>query len=138
MSSRSISVVPGSDLPDRVRLARRMARLSQSKLAVALGVTASAVAQWENPEGTRPSIERLEIIAELAHVNFDWLATGRGRAKRFKTAENTIAAVELSAFAQDLDEEVLLQEFRRLPSRMRLLTLELLKAYGHRFEKKSD
>jgi transcriptional regulator with XRE-family HTH domain len=68
-----------SNLPTRVRQARRRAGLSQTGLAAATGVNRSAVAQWERREGCTPRNENLAKIAVATKTQYEWLATGRGR-----------------------------------------------------------
>ena len=58
-------------MAQRIRLARRRAGLSQAELAKRSAVTASAVAQWEHPRGTRPSLDRLQAIAKAMSVQMD-------------------------------------------------------------------
>ena len=65
----------------RVRQARRHANLSQQQLATKVGVHRSAVAQWEQAHGCHPTVENLARIASITGVQFEWLATGRGRMK---------------------------------------------------------
>jgi len=66
---------------NRIRQARRHANLSQQQLATLVGVHRSAVAQWEQPGGSNPTVENLARVAAVASVSFEWLATGRGRMK---------------------------------------------------------
>ena len=66
---------------NRVRQARRSAKLSQKELALLVGVHRSAVSQWEQPAGSMPTLENLARIAVTTSVQFEWLATGRGRMK---------------------------------------------------------
>ncbi|HZP66335.1 MAG TPA: helix-turn-helix domain-containing protein [Rudaea sp.] len=99
-------------LSDRLRLARSAARLSQAELAHRLGVTPSAVAQWEKVTGTRPGIARLRAIAVATCTNFHWLATGDG-APAAPIGEGA-TSVNLRTFARDEQEEALLDFFRRL------------------------
>lgn len=66
---------------NRVRQARRAAGLSQQELAVRVGVHRSAVAQWEKPSGSNPTMENASRIALSTAVSFEWLVTGRGRMK---------------------------------------------------------
>jgi transcriptional regulator with XRE-family HTH domain len=107
-------------LADRIRRARRGARLSQNGLATRVGVTPSAVAQWEHPDGTSPALTRLQSIATATAVNFEWLATGRGAQQRgFTNAAGETPAVKLELFALDDAEETLLRRFRALPPRAR-------------------
>ncbi len=56
---------------------RREKRLSQQALADLIGVSRSALAQWET-DMSRPSLDNLRKIAEILDVSFEWLATGRG------------------------------------------------------------
>jgi transcriptional regulator with XRE-family HTH domain len=111
-------LVRGSDqrrvgaLPDRIRHARRTAKLTQADLGRALDVVPSAVAQWESTRGTAPTLEHLAQIAVAAKVSFEWLATGRGAARLGAVDEQP--AVSSESFARDLPEERLLAAFRRV------------------------
>ena len=64
-------------LAARIRRARRIAGLSQQALANTLGVTRSAVSNWES-DSVCPATDRLAILATTLQVGFEWLATGRG------------------------------------------------------------
>ncbi|RRN55972.1 helix-turn-helix domain-containing protein [Pseudoxanthomonas sp. SGNA-20] len=66
------------NLSMRIRIARQRARLSQEALAALLGVTRGAVANWECAVGAQPATARLERLAQVTGVCFEWLATGRG------------------------------------------------------------
>ena len=101
--------------------------MSQSALAARVGVTASAVAQWEHPDGTSPALPRLQAIATATAVNFEWLATGRGRQQRGAKPESAeIPAVKLDLFALDETEETLLRRFRALSPRARQMLVGFL------------
>ena len=63
----------------RIRLARRHAGLSQAALGAAVGVQRSAVGHWESARGKHPSMAHLREIALITGVQFEWLATGRGK-----------------------------------------------------------
>lgn len=124
---------PVDRLSDRVRLARRAARLSQAALATQTGVTASAVAQWEQAHGTAPRLATLKRVAQATKVSFEWLATGSERAsERRKASDKEMPAVALDAFAHDLAEETLLMTYRRLTHRDRLLALQLFESLARR------
>lgn len=102
--------------PNRIRHARRLAGMTQARLADAIGVGASAVAQWELPNGTSPTAEHMERIATMCGVSFEWLATGRGLA--VSGVEET-PAVEAFQLAADEFEDRLLIAFRRIGRRKR-------------------
>ena len=117
----------GTRLSDRIRSSRAAAKLSQADLASRLGVTPGAVAQWENPGGTTPGVERLDAIATATGAVFEWLATGRGDPRRRqKSHADPTPAVALGDFARDFSEEVLLDRFRRLPPQARSLLSNFL------------
>ncbi len=67
-----------STLYRRIREARARIHLSQEALALDLGVSRSAVAQWERVDGTCPSVENLIALARRTGLAFEYLATGRG------------------------------------------------------------
>ncbi|WP_165371406.1 helix-turn-helix domain-containing protein [Pseudolysobacter antarcticus] len=118
--------MPIGRLADRIRLARRNAKLSQTALAQRVGVTPSAVAQWEHPDGTKPGVDRLQAIATATGAAFEWLATGGGDQRRRRGGGDATPAVVVESFAQDLAEELLLDRFRALPKRARDLLSSLL------------
>jgi transcriptional regulator with XRE-family HTH domain len=123
---KSLRGADGGKLADRIRIARRSARLSQAQLAVSLSVASSAVAQWESPNGTTPRLDKLPAIAAAVGVNVEWLLTGAGAKRRSKTDEAETPALALDSFARDTDEELLLRQFRRLPVRTRGVFIGLL------------
>lgn len=55
-------------LCSRIRWWRNAAGLTQSDLAKHVGVTSSAVAQWEAEQGTEPTHGHLDSIAKAAGV----------------------------------------------------------------------
>ena len=112
-------------LPDRVRYARRLAGLSQAALAKEIGVGPSAVAQWELPSGTSPTVEHLAHLAVRSGVSFEWLATGRGAS----IAAPAAAAEAAAAPQRDNAEDRLLASFRRLTRRRRDALLRCLEEF---------
>lgn len=110
----------------RIRLARRHAGLSQSALATAVGVQRSAVSHWEAIEGKSPSMANLRRVATVTGVQFEWLATGRGRmALSPEDALDTVAAAD-ATLVDDAFEMRLLTAFRTLPARSRAPLVELM------------
>lgn len=111
-------------LPDRVRFARRLAGLSQAALAREIGIGPSAVAQWELPSGTSPTVDHLAHLAVRSGVAFEWLATGRGASH----ADSRPDAANASE--HDTVEERLLATFRRLSRRRREALLRWLEEFS--------
>lgn len=79
----------------RIRLARRHAGLSQAALGAAVGVQRSAVGHWESTQGKSPNVAHLREVALATGVQFEWLATGRGRMNLSQdTAMDSVAAAD--------------------------------------------
>ncbi len=118
-----------SKLYERVREARSLTKLTQEALAGELGVTRSAVAQWEMAEGTAPSVDNLIGLAKRSGMTFEYLATGRGE-RVFGPPVSSIA--EEPAQYRHLDEQqrVLLSRVDALAPRQRTGLLDLLLAEG--------
>ena len=112
-------------LNDRIRRARALSAVTQSTLARKVGVHRSAVAQWESPIGSTPSMEHLIAIALHTCVNLEWLGTGRG---------NPLAVNEAIDHDHDDDramdalEAQCLRALRRMPRRLREQVVAVLAA----------
>ena len=57
---------------EKLREARKEAKLSQEEFAVKAGVSRSAVAKWESDRGM-PDVENLKVIASLLNISVDYL-----------------------------------------------------------------
>lgn len=109
----------------RIRTARLRAGLSQTELATRIGVSRTAVANWESSKSrTRPSSERLEAICRLTGVSWEWLATGRGSAA---IPDNNILAADVD-LVEDPIERRLLQLFREGSTGYRQALMALLES----------
>ncbi len=109
----------------RVRLARRHAGLSQAALAKAVGVQRSAVSHWEAPIGKSPNAAHLRETAMVTGVQFEWLATGRGRMTlSADVAMDSVSAAE-ATLVDDPLELRLLAAFRNAPSLSRAPLVEI-------------
>lgn len=111
-------------MPVRVRQCRSAARLSQAQLASLVGVRRSAVAQWEQADGTSPSVGHLAQVAMATGVCFEWLATGRGAMRPVGTEFES--AAQVGDFARDELENRLLESIRRLSHRNRLMACRIV------------
>lgn len=117
-----------SDIASRIKQARLDAGLSQAQVAERLGVTRSACSQWESAAGTAPRRDRLQQLAGLLGVSYEWLTIGQtgGVAESGKVVENT-AAYDVGLKA---DERELLRLFGRLERGSRLALLQFLRSLG--------
>ncbi|MBX3711908.1 MAG: helix-turn-helix transcriptional regulator [Lysobacter sp.] len=111
-------------LDNRIRRARTLAGLTQAELAQLVGVQRGAVAQWESPNGSLPSMDHLIAIAQHTGVHLEWLGTGRGK----PCPEAGQASPDTDERAQDELEAACLQALRRMPRRMRERILSVLQA----------
>jgi len=133
MKIPSVTSTDKVEISNRIRSARRSAKLTQTALAKRVGVTPSAAAQWEHPHGTRPSLDKLQKIAGATGVMFEWLAAGSGPRQRKQHLRNDGAsALRLEIFAQDSSEEILLMRYRALSPRGREALLMFLEEVRRR------
>ena len=110
----------------RIRLARRHVGLTQTALAAAVGVQRSAVSHWESAQGKHPKTSHMRQIALVTSVQFEWLATGRGRMTlEPDTQMDSIAAAD-AILVEDLLEMRLLHAFRDASARARIAVVEIV------------
>jgi len=113
----------------RIRRARTVGHLTQAQLALLIGVHRSAVAQWEQANGTTPSIAHLAKIADVLEISCEWLATGRGR-MRFDASYDRGERIPTD-FARDEMEERILLASRSLNVHKREAVLALMESLAH-------
>lgn len=98
-------------LSDRIRLARRLAGLSQSAASRLLYVHRGTFGHWERGAGHLPTSANLLRLANVFNVSFEWLATGRGA-----MSSGAACVADQRAPGVAGDEEHLLRVFRQLPA----------------------
>lgn len=76
-ATNSQGLETGMALSSDIRRARMRKGFSQVELANLLGITRSAVANWEGGI-TLPCSAHLQKLALVTDVSYEWLATGRG------------------------------------------------------------
>ena len=81
-ADRGTAVIPPETFGERVRRSRRHAGLTAPQLAVQLGLSPGAVAQWET-EGKRPRdiVGTSQEVARICGVDYIWLLTGDGKTR---------------------------------------------------------
>lgn len=117
--------------PERIRMARRLAQLSQTQLAQAVGVQRSAVSHWESPTGKSPSVANLRQVAVVTGTQFEWLATGRGPMTLSREVELESVATADALLVEDPLEFRLVRAFREAPLRARMALLEVVETLAH-------
>jgi transcriptional regulator with XRE-family HTH domain len=118
-------------LQARIRMARRHAGLSQTRLAQAVGVQRSAVSHWEAPRGKNPSVAHLRELATVTGTQFEWLATGRGPMSLSREVALDSVAVATALLVDDPLEMRLLLAFRDAPARGRVALVEVVEELAH-------
>lgn len=74
----------------RIRMARKLRKMTQAELGEIMGMTGSAVSLWE--KGGTVAMERsLHAFSDALGVRLEWLKTGEGEMERKKT-DGEIAA----------------------------------------------
>lgn len=117
----------------RMRLARRQAGMSQAALASAVGVQRSAVSHWEASSGKSPSAAHLRDAAMATGVQFEWLATGRGRMTLSSEATLDSVATAEALLIDDPLELRLIRAFRDASPRAQVPMVEIAEQLaGHR------
>lgn len=113
----------------RVREARAATKMTQEAFALRLGVSRSAVANWETGVGV-PDMQNLSRICVASGMAFEYLATGRG--ERF--ADGSAVTDDAGGYmtpdeskAQDSDELKLLKRYRACSAEKRRAILSLLR-----------
>lgn len=109
-------------LADRIRMARRLAGLTQSKAAQLLLVHRGTFGHWERGAGHQPTSANLLRLALILTVSYEWLATGRGSMRI--SSGNDVATERPDCIALSEGEEQLLLAVRRLPRHRRLSVIE--------------
>ena len=71
--TRAAPRLPEWEISDKIRKARRSARLSQSELARRVGVTAQAVGNWESGANP-PSEDKIRAVAKATRVPLWWFS----------------------------------------------------------------
>ena len=72
------SKVAYMELKDRIKFARKSARLTQEALAKKIGISRPAVALWETGQTKAIESKNLMLAANACRVDPLWLATGAG------------------------------------------------------------
>ena len=79
-------------MKDRIKEVRRKSGLSQTKFGERLGVSLSAVQQWELGM-TAPRDSAIKLMSQEFGVNETWLRTGDGEPAVSKTREQELAGL---------------------------------------------
>lgn len=117
-------------LHERIREARKQLKASQEAFAAQLGVSRGAVAQWEMPAGTAPTVDNLAKIASLSGVAFEWLVTGRGQKIHGHPAEVDERRSNEAVTPADLLDQAVCAAVSRLTQAEKKALLKLLTRSG--------
>ena len=111
-------------LTERIRAAREEAGLSQTDVARALRISASAVNQWEHGFSKNIKLPTFFALARLLGQDPHWLATG----KALSRVHGTAAMPPAPDFPAPTGEErALLHYVRQLPTTLRRVLLRFVR-----------
>lgn len=119
-------------LNTRIRVVRHSLELSQAGLADGLGVSRSAVCNWECGLAV-PTGGNLLLLAELAHVSFEWLAMNRGRMKPDTPTYDPEAVDALLVY--EADEMELIARYRQASARQKAALLQFAGGGERKFKR---
>ncbi|MBS0214733.1 MAG: helix-turn-helix transcriptional regulator [Proteobacteria bacterium] len=112
------------DLATRIRAARRQSGMSQKTMAVQLGVSRGAIANWESSGHAQPSRTNLGKVAAITGVKIEWLARGHGSMIPCPFPDDTTDNGPL--IARDAVEARLLNVFRLSSENDKSLIMEVI------------
>jgi transcriptional regulator with XRE-family HTH domain len=103
-----------SDIGERIRLTRQERGMTQEALAAAVGVSRSAVAQWETGRSGQVT-GNLSRIAEILGVGVEYLMHGvQGEVMPVASRGDELALLRLYRECSMEDRQLLLRTARRL------------------------
>lgn len=102
------------DIGERIRIARQQRGMTQEALAAAVGVSRSAVAQWETGRAGQVT-GNLARIAEILGIGVVWLMHGeQGETVPVASRGDELALLRLYRECAAEDRQLLLRTARRL------------------------
>lgn len=127
-NSRRLNDPIMSTLTNRIRAAREKAGLSQTDVAKALGISASAVNQWEHGFSKNIKLQHFFALARLLGQDPQWLATGKTHTQGRQVSAMTPAPDYPSPTG---DEKALLHYVRQMPNALRKVVLRFLRGLSN-------
>ena len=100
----------------RIRAARRQSGLTQDELAAAVGVSRSAVAQWETDRAGQVTTNLARIAAALG-TNVEYLMRGDSKHGQGASSSDELAMLRLYRECSADDRQILLRTAQRLARR---------------------
>lgn len=91
---------------DRIKLIRKKAGLSQLDFGKRIGVSESAVSNYESGRRTI-SEQTLILVCREFHINYEWLTTGEGSMSSFSEEEQQLALLQETYSLSDIDMSIL-------------------------------
>ncbi len=101
------------EIGERIRLTRQERRITQEELAGAVGVSRSAVAQWETGRSGQVT-GNLARIAQVLGVGVEFLMQGAGASIPEPSTGDEMAMLRLYRECSAEDRQILLRTARRL------------------------
>ncbi len=104
----------------RIKQSRELKGFSQKQLAEKIGVSSSAISQYESTSHfhSKPSTKNLIKLTKALNISFEWLTTGRGikEIEDFLLNEETIYKDDTKLISLTKEQKDILLLFDKLPS----------------------
>lgn len=114
----------GVILEERLKELRKVLKLNQEKFGERIGLSGSAICNYEN--GTRTLMEQtIKSICREYNVNYLWFTTGEG--EMFTDLPETIIDELAVEFDLDESEKDLVRDFVKLPKEQRKILMDFLR-----------
>ena len=129
-------------LATRISKARLAKNLSKKQLADKLGVSSSAISQYESSSyfQTEPSVKNLIKLSKILGVSAEWLMTGRGmqEIESFLINEKISYLSDKKVITLSEQEKEILIIFEKLPKTWKDQTLLILKGVLSELNRQTD
>lgn len=111
-------------MEERLKELRKVLKLNQEKFGERIGLSGSAICNYEN--GTRTLMEQtIKSICREYNVNYLWFTTGEG--EMFTDLPETIIDELAVEFDLDESEKDLVRDFVKLPKEQRKILMDFLR-----------
>lgn len=84
-----------NEFSERLFKLRKEKRLSREAVGKKIGVSKTSIKNWEDGENS-PKVEHIQALAKFFDVDFNWLLSGKGSAKKDGTPVNQVEFQEIS------------------------------------------
>jgi len=122
-----------SGISERIKVCRKKAELTQEQLSSKVGVTKSAISQWESGDATKTSGIYLAAAASALNVDLNWLITGKvNYTDACRTDDPTQMQVRerpQELYTETEDERIILEKYRAMTFNQRMHMQDIINTF---------